>query len=241
MSTSYTGILKGTPYFNGVGLGNTSKVTYSVETEDKDLPDFENPGGGLDDSFSRVKASKLQFAFRRISIKSLELAFGGTAQAVAAGAVADEAHTTGALDELVGLDHVQDMAPALTVKNSAGTVTYDEGTDYVRKRAGIIPLTGGAITAAQDIKISYTKAKHVVVQGLVNLTREGKVTFDGINERNSAAFLGDFHRVKMSPAKNVEFIGDDYISFDCEGTLLKDDTITDPSKSQYYQVKVGSL
>jgi len=241
MANSQVGILKGTPYFDGVALGNSSKISYSVDTEEKTLADNENPGGGLDDSFERVTAVKLSFSFRRISVKSLELAFGGTSAAVTAGAVASEPHTVAALDQLVALDHPQDMSIALVVKNSAGTTTYVEGTDYIRKRVGIIPLVGGAITAAQALTFSYTKAAHVVIQGLLNMTREGKVLFDGINERNNAPFVGGFHRVKMGVAKNVEMIGDDYVSFDVEGKCLKDATITNPAKSQYYEIKVGAL
>lgn len=238
-NASYTGILKGTPYFNQVALGNTSKISYSVETETKELPDSENPGGGLDDSFERVKAAKLSFSFRRISIAMLELAFGATASTVASAAVASENHTVAALDKLIVFDHLQDMSIPLTVKK--GVTVFVEGTDYIRKRVGIIPLTGGAILAADVLDVGYTKAKHVVIQGLLNLTQEGPVLLDCINERNNAPFVGAFHRVKMGVAKNVEFIGDDFVSFDIEGTVLKDSTITAAGKSQYYEIKVGAL
>lgn len=238
---SYAGILKGTPYFKGVSLGNTSKVTYSVETESKSLPDYENGGGGLDDEFERVTSARLACSFRRVHKDALKLAFGALVTEVAAAAVTDEAHTTGALGELVRLDKLQDMAQPMVVTNSAATTTYVEGTDYTRKRAGIIPLTGGAITAAQAIKIDYQAAKSVDVEGLTNLTQEGLFTFDGFNERNNAAFLGDFWRVKFGPAKSVEFIGDDYLSFDCEASILKDETKTGVGVSQYYKIHVGGL
>lgn len=241
MQKSYAGILKGTPYFQNVALGLSSKISYSVETEEKDLPDSENPGGGLADSFERISSIKLAFSFRKVSVKSLELAFGGTSTAVPSAAVTDEEHTVAALDQLIALDNPQDMSVALVVKNEAGTTTYIEGTDYIRKRVGIIPLTDGAITAAAVLSFSYTKAVHVVVQGLLNLTREGPVLLDCINERNNAIFVGAFHRVKMGVAKNVEWIGDDYVSFDVEGKCLKDETITDPAKSPYYEIKVGAL
>ena len=238
---SYAGILKGTPYFKGVSLGNTSKVDYSVETETKSLPDYENGGGGLDDEFERVTSARVSCSFRRVSKESLQLAFGATVNVVAAAAVTDEAHTTGALGELVRLAKAQDMAQPMVVTNSAGTTTYVEGTDYTRKRAGIIPISGGAITAAQAIKVDYQGLAHVSVEGLTNLTQEGLFTFDGFNERNNAPFLGDFYRVKFGPAKNVQFIGDDYLSFDCEGAILKDDTKTGAGVSQYYKILVGSL
>lgn len=242
-----TAIIKGTPYLSDVGvnagvpLGNTSKLTYAVETETKDLPDFQNPGGGLDDSFTRFKAATVSLACRHISVKTLELALGGTASSVAAGAIVDEAKTVVSLDTLIALDHMQDMSIACIVKNSAGAVTYVEGTDYLRKRAGIIPITGGAIAAAATIKISYSKLKHQRIQALVNMIQENRLLFDGINERTNQPWSAILHRVKFGPAKNFEFIGDDFISFEIEGKLLAYDAITAVGKSQYMEMLVGAL
>lgn len=238
---SYAGILKGTPYFKGVSLGNTSKVTYSVETESKSLPDYENGGGGLDDEFERVTAARLSCSFRRVHKDSLKLAFGAKVTEVPAVAVSNEAHNAGALGELVRLDKLQDMSQALVVTPAGGGTAYVEGTDYLRKRAGITPLAGGAIAASAAFECDYQSAKSWDVEGLTDLTQEGLFTFDGFNERNNMAFLGDFWRVKFGPAKSVEFIGDDYLSFDCEASILKDETKTGVGVSQYYKIHVGAL
>lgn len=242
-----TAIIKGTPYLSAVGvnagesLGNTSKLQYAVSTETKDLPDSQNPGGGLDDTFDRFKEATVSLSCRHVSVKTLELALGGTATAVLAGAVLDEAHTVVALDKLIALDNLPDGAIPLVVKDSTGTTTYVEGTDYTVKRVGIIPITGGAITAASVIKISYTKLKAQRIQALVNLIQENRLLFDGINERTNAPWCAIMHRVKFGPAKNVDFIGDDFISFDIEGKLLAYDAITAVGKSQYMEMLVGSL
>ena len=242
-----TAIIKGTPYLSAVGvnagesLGNTSKIQYAVTTETKDLPDSQNPGGGLDDTFDRFKEATVSLSCRHVSIKTLELALGGVAAAVTAGAVVDEAHTVQALDKLIALDNLPDGAVALVVKDSTGTTTYDEGVDYVVKRVGIIPLTGGGIAAADVIKISYTKLKAQRIQALVNLIQENRLLFDGVNERTNAPWCAIMHRVKFGPAKNIDFIGDDFVSFDIEGKLLAYDAITAVGKSQYMELLVGSL
>lgn len=242
-----TAIIKGTPYLSAVGvnagesLGNTSKLTYSVTTESKDLADNQNPGGGLDDSFTRFKEATVSLACRHVSIKTLEMALGGTAAAVAAGAVVDEQKTVVALDRLIALDNMQDMSIPVVVKNSAGAVTYIEGTDYIRKRLGIIPVTGGALAAAAVLKISYTKAAHQRIQALINLTQESRLMFDGINERSNKSWASIMHRVKWGPAKSIDFIGDDFVSFEIEGKLLAYDAITAVGKSQYMELLVGDL
>lgn len=245
--TVKTAIIKGTPYISDVGvnagkpLGNTSKLTYAQTTDTKDLPDFQNPGGGLDDTMDRIKEATVTLSCRHVSIAVLTLALGGTAAAVAAGAVAAEPHTVVELDSLISLDHLQDMSIPLTVKDEAGLVTYVEGTDYLRKRGGIIPITGGNIAAANVVKIGYTKAKHQRIQALVSLIQEKRMHFDGINERSNKPWAAIFHRIKFGPAKNIELIGDDFMSFDIEGKLLKDESVTDPAKSQYMELLVGDL
>lgn len=237
-----SGILKGTPYLGIFGAsnpllpaGNTSKCSYSIETEDKELPDYQNPGGGLDDNFTRLKSSKIAFSFRHMKKHVLELATGGVATTQAPGAVTAEAHNDIVLGGLIVFLKAQDLALSCTVKK--GATTYAEGTDYTRVRAGIIPLATGTMVALDDITVDYTALAAESIEGQINLTREYHVIFDGINERSGNAVLGDWYRVKFGPAKNIEFIGDDFISFDVEGVLLKDETKTGTGVSQYYKLR----
>lgn len=240
-------ILAGTPYISAVGvnagesLGNTSKMALAITTEKKEIPNYQG-GGGNDDSFEKFKSGTLSLSCRHVTLATLTKALGATAAAVAAGAVVDEAHEVVALDTLIALNHLQDMSVALTVENNAGTVTYTEGTHYIRKRAGIIPLTAsGGMAATDDIKISYSKHKHARFQGLVNLIQESRLLFDGVNERSNAPWVAIFHRVKWSPAKNIDFIGEDFASFDIEGEILAYEGITTPGASQFYELLVGDL
>jgi hypothetical protein len=241
-----TAIINGTPYItplnvnSGKSLGNTSKMTYVVEVEKKELPNNQG-GGGNDDVFYLFKSGRVSLDCRHVTQAMLEIALGATATAEAVAPVAAEPHTVVALDELIELNHMQDLAVALTVTDVGAVVTYVEGTDYIRKRAGIIPITGGAIAAAASLEISYTKHKHVVFQALVNLIKETGLLFDGNNERSGNPWLGKWHRIGWGVSPTIDFIGNDFINFAIEGEILDADFITGVGLSKVLALKVGDL
>lgn len=245
-------IINGTPYLHDVGvnagksLGNVAKLTYAVNLDKKVSPNFQG-GGGNDDVFYQFKDGTVSLEVKHLSIDLFLLALGGISAAVAAGAVADEPHTVVELDSLIAIDHLQDMSIPLTVKDSTGVTTYDEGTHYLRKRGGIIPLSNdgvailNGIDVGDTVKIGYTKHKHQRVQALINTITEKGLLFDGINERTNAPWMGRWHRIGWGPTKSLEFISQDFMSFVLEGEILKYEGITDPTKSQFLELLVGDL
>lgn len=246
-------IINGTPWIHALGvnagtsLGNLGKLTYNCNIEKLTVANLEG-GGGNADVYYRFKDGQISLECKQLSIDLFLLAFGGIAQSVAAGAVADEAHTVVALDKLIMIDHLQDMSVALTVESSDGVTTYTEGTHYIRKRGGIIPLADaagaalvGGIKAGDTLNISYTKHKHQRVQALMNTITERGLYFDGRNERTGAPWAARFHRLGFSPSKTFEFIGDQFMSFTLEGEMLAWDGITDPTKSPFLEMLVGDL
>lgn len=246
MPIKKTAILNGTPSISAVGvnayesLGNVGKLTVTANFEEKSVPNYEG-GGGDNDAFSKFKDGSVSLDCRQVSIALFEIALGGTPDAVAAGAVAAELHTVVELDKLIMLDHMQDMDIPLTVESNVGATVYVEGVDFIRKRAGIIPLSEGDILAAEVLKVGYTKHKHQRIQALINTVTEKGLLFDGRNERSGAPWLGKFHRIAFGPTKTLEFIGDDFLNWTIEGKILAYDGITDPAKSQFYEVLVGDL
>lgn len=245
MERSQAAIFKGTPYLSPYGmnalesLGNTSKLSYSVDLDEKELPDYENPGGGVDTKLVRVKEAKVSLALRKVPVKNLSMALGGEATAFAGGAVPDEEHAAPDLGMLVVFDFPQDMAKPLVVTPDGGGQPLVEGSDYRRVRAGIIPLVGGAIEKGDVLNFSYAKLAGHSIEGLVNLNKDYYLLFDGINEVDDSPFLGMFYKVKFGPAKNVEFIGEDFVSLDLEGTVQKDDMKTGTGLSKYMSLRVG--
>lgn len=242
-----TVILAGTPHFAPVGtnawkdMGNTTKATITHNIKEI-LVENGQGGGGNDDKFSRVESIKIALDCRRVSVELLEIAFGGPVAAIAAGAVAAEKHTVKELGTLIMLDHLQDMSIPLVVTPDGGGDPYEPGVDYIRKRAGIEVLSGGAIGVDDVLSFAYSKAKHLRIQAMINTATERAFMFDGINEKGGAAWVEKFHRVAWSPAKSVELVGgDQFANFQLEGDTLAWDGITDPAKSKLYELLVGEL
>jgi len=239
-----TAILKGTLYLKKVGTssllsaGNATKISMAVEVEEKTIPNTQTPGGGNHDSFKRTKAVKLACSFRNLSKNVLEIAFGGKLTTIAGGAVADEAHADIVLGSLIPTLKRQDMTAALTVQ--MGATTFVEGVDYLRKRAGIIPLTGGAMVALDDITMTYTALDITRIDGMMATSTECYGLFDGVNERSGEPAYGEYYRLLFGPASNIELVGDEFVSFDCDAECLADDT-KPATDSPFYHFELGGI
>jgi len=242
--SSPTAILKGPLYLKKLGetsmlsTGNATKITLSHEIEEKTIPNTQNPGGGNHDSFKRPKAVKLACTFRNMTKQVLEIAFGAKVTTVAGGAIVDEAHNDIVLGSLIKTAKPSDLTIAMTVEKAA--VPLVEGVDYQRVRAGIIPLTGGTLVAADDITISYTAVATSRVDGLMYTSSEFEGLFDGINERDGKPAMGTFYRLVFGPAANVDLVGDEFISFDCEAECLADDSKA-ATESPFYFFEIGGI
>lgn len=243
MSTSQHRIFKGTPYIAPyatplklVSLGNTAKITYSAEIEEKSVPDYENGGGGNAEALFRIKAAKLTLELKKISAANLAIALGGSATPIAGGAVVDEAHVA-YKGCFIPLDKPQDLTKSLTVK--VGVIAKVEGTDYIRKNGGIVIIADGTIVDEDALKISYTALAGFTVEGLVDITREYRVRVDGFDEVSGDSSQPDFYRMRLQPAKSIEYIGDDFVSLTIEATLLADATKNGIGISKYTNLKIG--
>lgn len=241
---STTAILKGTLYLKKLGTtsllsaGNATKISMAVEIEEKTVPNTQTPGGGNHDSFKRPKAVKLSCSFRNLPRIVLEISFGAKLTTIAGGAVVAEAHNDIVLGSLITTLKRQDMTAALTVKK--GVTTFVEGVDYQRKRAGIIPLVGGTMVALDDITFDYTALDVVRVDGLMNTSTECYGLFDGVNERNGEPAYGEYYRLLFGPASNIELVGDEFVSFDCDAECLADDT-KPATASPFYHFELGGI
>lgn len=235
-----TAIIAGTPFIGGRDIGNTSQLQVALAYEEKSLPNYQG-GGGNDDSFKRLTSCKVTLAARNVSIATMEAALGGTATAEAAAPVADEAHTVVGLGLLISLDSLQDLSQPLTVALASGGSALAEGTDYVRKRGGIIALEGGSLAPADEIEISYTRHKGQRVQALLRTALESDLQFDGINERTGNPWFGRFFRVNWAPADSFDLIGDDFATFTITGEVLRDETRVGVGESQFFELLIGDL
>lgn len=234
------------PYAGGaamVSIGNVAELTFSHATEKKTLGDFTSAGGGLANSIERITGVSMNMKAHDINGTNLAIGALGSASAVTAVAVADEARAA-YKGGLVPLTFVPDTALTITVKDTAGTTTYVAGTDYVITGAGIYVTTGSSIpnsvASANNIKVSYTKKAVSVVEAMVASAQEYKLVFAGLNEAQSGKQVTIIvHRFKPGPAQNVSFLGDDYASLDLPGEALSDSLITAVGLSKYYKVAMA--
>jgi hypothetical protein len=239
MATSKrTAIINGTPFIGGIDIGNTSQLQVAHTYEEKTLANYQG-GGGNDDSFKRLTGVKITLAARNVSVATLEAALGGTATAETAGSVASETHVAGAPGTFISLDHLQDLTATLTVK--VGSTTLVEGTDYIRRRGGIVTVVGGDIDEDDEVDIAYTKLSGQRIQALLYTALDNGLVFDGINERTGKPWKANFYRVSWAPADNFDFIGDDFATFTITGEVLRDEARVGAGMSQFYDLLVGDL
>ena len=219
-------------------LANVESLSNSFETEEKSIPNNTTAGGGKWDSLTRITGAKASLSMYDLSAANLALATNGTVSAVTAGAIVDEVITATALDEIIPSANLIDLTIAPVVKNSAGTTTYAVNTDYTVSASGITPTTTGTITAAQSLKLSYTKKAASVVEMLTASAGEYTLMIDGLNEANSGSAVRlTIHRCKPAATSEISWIGDDFATLPLEMEMLPDASIVATGKSKYAKVE----
>jgi hypothetical protein len=236
---------KGTVYLQAgtgplVSIGNVSKLSISVAEDRQDQIDYENAGGGVAETVSRVKSATLDLTGYSFSPENLALAVRGTAAAVTAASVVDEA-VVAVKGSLHVLANIPSFASADTFTVEGGltdTTMYVEGTDYVRTRSGFTIPSTSTITEGDTLIVNYKSVAGSALQGLVQGAINVRMVFEGLNEANSGkAVIVEAYRVLLSPTKTVDLISDKFGELQLNGTLLKDTTKTAAGASQYFTIK----
>lgn len=239
MSTkSYIG--KGTVYLQIgsnplVSIGNVSKLGFNISEEKIEQQDYENAGGGVTASVSRIKSVGVDLTGYSFDDTNMALATRGTAAARAGAAIVDEAVKV-VKGGLVTLARLQDLDATITVED-AGTPLV-EGTDFIRRRSGIEFTATTAIANGTTVDVSYTALADSLIQGLVESAQNVRLVFDGLNEADSGKpVVIEAFKVQFSPTKGLDLIGDAFGTIQLSGTVLKDETKTANGVSQYFTVK----
>jgi hypothetical protein len=150
-------------------------------------------------------------------------AVGGTSSGYtqASGTVTDEA-VTASLDHWIPL--ANKSVSAVVVKNSAGTTTYVAGTDYILDAiAGFIQcLSTGTITAAEALKVTYTKAALTGNAISVGTRAEIQVRIEGdmVNLANNKSVHVIVPKAKLSPAGGLDLLGSTFLVASMTGNAL---------------------
>ncbi len=113
---------------------------------------------------------------------------------------------------------------SVTVKNSAGSTTYVNGTDYTLDAvAGMIkPLASGTMTDAQSIKVSFTPVAMTARQIIAATSTEVRamVRLDGVNLSNQKKVEVLCHEAVLIPSGELDLAGKKFITFGLSGTLI---------------------
>jgi hypothetical protein len=230
VTESYIG--SGIVYVAGRDVGNASGVKIDIEQETKSQPNFRG-GGGNSAEITKVKSVKLSFTLNDFSNANLAMAVRGKIETLEAGTVVDEV-ITAMLDGLADTKFMLDTAVDPVVKHSTGTPVYVKDIDYIVSAAGIRALSTGDITAAQELKVSYTKKAGNAMQALTESGQTVPVVIDGVNDATGKPWTLKFYKWAPSPTSGLDLIGDDFGSFDIEGGVLANASIVATGKSKFF-------
>ena len=217
-------------------VGNAEELKISVSTEEKTLKNYLDCSGGDLETMTRVDKVTVSMTLTDFTPMNLEAATYGISSDVAAGTVMDEVVScfSGYFSPTANMINLS-IAPVV----KKGTTTLVAGTDYRVTHGGIeILSTSTEVVGWTDLKVSYTKVGGSVLEALISSGKEMSVVFEGFNAASSngcSKGVAKLYRLKLSPLKDLSFIGDDYQKLQLDGQLLPDTSIIGSGLSKFFK------
>jgi cation transport ATPase len=113
------------------------------------------------------------------------------------------------LDKTGTITKGQPTVTDVVVKNSAGDVTYVEGTDYeVNSRVGgITALSSGTIPAGATVKVtySYPAIAGSTMRAMTKSNIRARVLWEGKNFADGREFILDIYQARFAPIADFNF------------------------------------
>jgi len=226
IADAYIDILSDTGERTGLELkGNCSEFIPKTDSERKELvANGRSNFGQVLSSITIPKPMTATIKFNQMDQALFAAAFFGTNSALtqAEASVSNQAVTSIA-DKWVELGKY--MISTVVVKNEAGAVTYEEGTDYeVNPRLGMVKaLSTGTIAAGAALKVSYA---HAAVSGtkMEAMTKSNvriRVKLDGQNHADGRNFISEIYQMRLNPSNTFSFIGTEFAEATFEGVPEK--------------------
>lgn len=219
---------------NLIAIGNASALSMDIQSEEKSLTDYTQPGGGTYNSVEKVTDVNVSITVHDYSPRNLSIALFGDDSVLSGATVNAEVHTGVNAGEFIKTEYP--FISSVTVEIQGGGTTYTEGTDYEVRDSGIYILEGTTIAADGNIQITYTHATADRVEALVSSGKTFQLVFEGQNEATGKRALVDIYRLKFSPTNGLNLIGDDYGALEMSGKSLSDSTKTGVGVSKYFRI-----
>ncbi|MCF8799255.1 hypothetical protein [Xanthomonas campestris] len=220
-------------------VGNVSALSFSPQTNTITLADSTKPGGGTRNRVDRVTEVQMAYTFHDFAPANFARALRGTVTTIAAGNVIAEP----VVAYPGGFIPLARRASAITsVKNAAGTTTYDADVDYELRDGGLfIPLDGdiaAPVNGAANLTVAYAHGAVKRVEALTTSQKQYEVLFLGLNEARSGKEVRvHAHKVSGGVMAQLGLIGEEYGSGEVTGALLAD-TTKGAGLSQYFTVDI---
>jgi hypothetical protein len=245
MSYIGTGKIKLASYASGASfnlrkfrdVGNASTLEFSFSENKKELPDYQDPAGGVAASVSKVDKVEGKISLRKISAENLALALWGTTSALNTTAITGEAHTINA-GAFIPTARLINTAIAPVVKKGATVVSTN---DYTVSKGGITiaaTISTATVVDGDGITIDYTPLASNDVQSLINAAPDVSIFFEGVNAVDSKYNTTRIYKAKLGVASNISMIGEDFATLDVSFTVLKDTTVTGAGISQFLKQEI---
>lgn len=204
-------------------LGNTSVFSINPETNSITLPDYQNPGGGIQSRVDRVTDWVLNLTFHSLNTANLARHLRGTASTVAGASVSAEPHFA------YRGSYVPLKYPATAISSvepAGGGTPYDVDDDYILDRGMLWIPAGSAIpnaTSAANIEVDYTHGDIGHVEAGTTAQKFYEVQLHASNEARSGKRVNAVcHRVSGGMLESLSLLGDEFAGMSVAGSLTAD-------------------
>lgn len=232
-SEIYIDVLTATGVATGLQLkGNCPGLSIKTDSERKEL--IGTNASNLGQVIAAVtipKPTSMSFSLNKVDQDMFAMAFFGTNTTFsqAAGELTDSPVVTIA-DRFVETGKLK--ISSVVVKNTAGTTTYTEGTDYqINARLGMIQaLSTGAIAPGESVNVScdYALISGIKMSAMTKSNVRIRMVVDGTNFADGRNFKLTVHCARLAPSGDLAFQGENFMEAKFEASLETPSGITEP-------------
>jgi len=226
-------------------IGNASLFQINTTTTESTVKNYTSKAGGIACSSVEIDQVNLNVTMNCFKKRNILLALlaEGAVDNIPAAAIVNETFVVAEEGEFIPLDFIP-TGSTIVVTGTAGTPVYVLGTDYTLTGGGILLITvadGGAITVGTDLFIDYSYPLQTHLDIIQSVSEEYEVYLDGFNiaEAGAPPFGVHLYDVRFSPAQNIDFISDEFITLEVTGKVMQDEcNINAAGFEQYGLIKL---